>query len=132
MDPRHRDGLLAVVGLAGISAGAVRTVGPGPLLDPLAVAGGVAAALLVEAAFLRYPERLLARWERRGVPAASLLAILAVGVAGLRYAPAVVGGLLWGLATYLALLGCVLAGFGNPLSRVVRPADAPDEADAER
>lgn len=132
MDPRHRDGLLAVVGLAGLSAGAVRTVGPGPLLDPLAVVVGVAAALLVEAAFLRYPERLLARWERRGVPAASLLAVLAVGVAGLRYAPAVVGGLLWGLATYLALLGCVLAGFGNPLSRVVRPADAPREADAER
>ena len=123
MDPRHRDGLLAVVGLAALAAGAVRTVGAGPLLDPAAVAGGVAGALLLEAAFLRYPGVLLAVWERRGVPAAALLAVVAVGVAALRYAPVVVGGLLWGLATYLALLGCVLAGVGNPLSRVAGRRD---------
>jgi hypothetical protein len=124
VDPRHRDGLLAVAGLGVLLVGATVAVGTGPIIDPAAVVAGAAGALLVEALFLRYPRRLLARWQRRGVPTAGLLAVLAVGAVALRYAPRLVGALVWGLATYLALLGCVLAGFGNPLSRVVRAADA--------
>ena len=120
MEPRRRDALLAVAGLAVLSAGAAVAVGVGPLLDSRAVAGGVAGALLLEAAFLRYPRRLLGLWERRGVPTAALLAVVGVGAAALRYAPPLVGALVWGLVTYLALLGCVLAGVGNPLSRVAR------------
>jgi hypothetical protein len=120
VDPRHRDGLLAVAGLVVLLGGAAVAVGPAPILDPAAAAVGVAGAILVEVLFLRYPRRLLGLWERRGVPAATLLVVLAVGVAALRYAPRLVGALVWGLATYLALFGCVLAGFGNPLSRVAR------------
>lgn len=120
MNPLYRDGLLAAVGLLVLLSGTVGSVGVGPLLDPTAVVGGVLVACLVEAAFLRYPEILLSLWERRGVPTASLLVVVALGAAAGRYAPAVVGALVWGLATYLALLGCVLAGHGNPLG-VVAP-----------
>ena len=120
MNPLYRDGLLAAVGLLVLLSGTVGAVGVGPVLDPTAVVGGVLVACLVEAAFLRSPEILLSLWERRGVPTASLLAVVALGAVAVRYAPAAVGALVWGLATYLALLGCVLAGFGNPL-RVLAP-----------
>ena len=120
MNPLYRDGLLAAVGLLVLLSGTIGTVGVGPVLDPTAAVGGVLVALLVEAAFLRHPEILLSPWERRGVPTASLLVVVALGAAAVRYAPVAVGALVWGLATYLALLGCVLAGLGNPL-RVVAP-----------
>lgn len=123
MDPRHRDGLLAAVGLAVLLAGSAATVGPGVLLDPAAAAMGVAGALALEAAFLRYADRLLPLWERRGVPAASLLGLLAVGVAALLYEPRLVGALAWGLATYLLLLACVLAGVWNSPAVVGRGGD---------
>ena len=121
MNPYLRDGLLAVVGLFALLSATVWTVGVEPVLDPLAVAGGVFVALVVEAAFLRYPGLLHSLWERRGVPTASLLAVLACGVAAVRYGPVVAGILVWGLATYLLLLGCVLAGLGNPLGFVAAP-----------
>lgn len=118
MDPRHRDGLLAAGGLVVLLAVAFAVDALGAVLDPLAVVVGVGGAVLLEVAFLRYPGHLLALWERRGVPRAGLLAVLAVGIVGVRAAPGVVGVLVWGLTTYLALLGCVLAGLGNPLARV--------------
>lgn len=123
MDPRRRDGLLALAGLAALLAGALTTVGAGPLLDPAAAAIGVSGAGLLEVAFLRYPDVLLAAWERRYVPLAGLLVVLGVGSLAVLYAPVLVGALAWGLVTYLALLACVLAGRGNPLSPVSRRRD---------
>lgn len=123
MNPLYRDGLLAVVGLLVLLSGTIGTVGIGPVVDPPAVVGGVLVALLVEAAFLRYPVILHSLWERRGVPTASLIVVVALGAAAVRYAPLAVGALVWGLATYLALLGCVLAGLGNPLRAVVPPSE---------
>ena len=116
MDPRHRDGLLAAGGLVVLLAGAAAVDALGTVLDPLAAVAGVAGAVLLEVAFLRYPERLLGLWGRRGVPTAGLLTVLAVGAVAVQVAPGVLGALVWGLAAYLALLGCVLAGFGNPLA----------------
>lgn len=120
MNPRHRDGLLAIVGVSILLVGSAVSVGLGPLVDPLAVVGGVVAAVLVEVAFLRYPGLLLSLWDRRGVPTTSLLVVVALGAAAVRYAPVAVGALVWGLATYLVLLGCVLSGVGNPLGVVAR------------
>ncbi|QLD87569.1 hypothetical protein HWV07_00365 [Natronomonas salina] len=123
MDPRHRDGLLALAGLGVLLAGSLATVGAGPLLDPAAAAVGVAGAGLLEVAFLRYPGVLLAAWERRYVPLVGLLVVLGLGSLAVLFAPVLVGALAWGLVTYLALLACVLAGLGNPLSAVSRRSD---------
>ena len=120
MDSRHRDGLLAAGGLIVLLAGVAAVDALGAVLDPRAAVAGVAGAALLEVAFLRYPERLLGLWERRGVPVAGLLVVLFAGVTTVRYAPAAVGALVWGLATYLALLGCVLAGLGNPMAPIAK------------
>lgn len=123
MDPRHRDGLLAAAGLVALLAGAVAAEALGAVVDPLAAATGVAGAVLLEVAFLRYPDRLLAVWERRGVPLVGLLVVTAVGAVATLAVPAVLGVLVWGLATYLVLLAVVLAGLGNPLAPVARVGD---------
>ena len=114
MDPRHRDGLLAVVGLAVLLVASLVTAGRRALRDPGAVAVGVGGALLLEATFVRYAERLLPLWNRRGVPTASLLVVLSIGILGVRRAPRVATALVWGLLTYLGLLTVVLAGLWRP------------------
>lgn len=116
MNPRHRDGVLAVLGLAGLVTVVTATTGPGALLDPRAVAVGVLGAVTVELAFLRYPERTLAVWERPGVPVAALAALFVSAVVAVRYVPWLVPACCWGLVVYLVLLACVLAGLGNPLA----------------
>lgn len=123
MDPRHRDGLLAAGGLVALLAAATAADALGAVADPLAAVAGVAGAVLLEVAFLRYPDRLLAVWERRGVPAAALLAALVVGTVAVLTVPPGLGVLVWGLATYLVLLALVLAGFANPLVPVATLGD---------
>jgi hypothetical protein len=127
VDPRHRDGLLAAGGLAVLLAGLAATDALGAVFDPTAAVAGVAGAVLLEVAFLRYPGRLLSFWERRGVPVAGLLAVLLTGVVAARDAPGAVGALAWGLATYLALLAPVLAGLGNPLGFAATTGDGSGE-----
>ena len=112
--PEHRDGLLAVGGLAGLVGIAAATVGVGRLLDPGTAAAGVVVA--VEVVFLRVPSRALGLWERRGVPVAGAGVVLAVGLVAVRTAPRLLGVPVWGLVTYLVLLGCVLSGAGNPVA----------------
>ena len=114
MDPRHRDGLLAAVGLVVLLVASRVTGDRRSHRDPAAIAVGVGGALLLEATFVRYAARLLPLWNRRGVPTASLLAVLSVGILGGRRAPRVAMALVWGLLTYLALLAVVLAGLWRP------------------
>ena len=114
--PEHRDGLLAVCGLAGLVGIAAATVGVGRLLDPGTAAVGVVVAVAVEVVFLRVPSRALGLWERRGVPVAGAGVVLAAGLVVVRTAPRLLGVPVWGLITYLALLGCVLSGAGNPVA----------------
>lgn len=120
MNPRRRDGLLAAAVLVAVGTVGTATLGPAPFVDPLAVAVGVVGSLAVEVLFLRYPDRLLAAWERRGVPLLAALLVVVAGVLAARHAPLVVGAVCWGLATYLALLGAVVAGLGNPLAALAR------------
>lgn len=123
MDPRHRDGVLAAGGLVALLAGAAAAGALAAVVDPLAAAAGVAGTALLEVAFLRYPDWLLAAWDRRGAPTAALVVVLALGAVAVGSIPAVLGVLVWGLATYLALLGCVLAGLGNPLAPIASLGD---------
>lgn len=123
MPSHRRDAALAGGLLAVLLAAVLGTVGAGPLVHPLAVGGGVGAALAAEAAFLRYPATLLAAWERRGVAAASAVALGALAAGAVAVAPWLVGAAVWGLVTYLALLGCVLVGVGNPVAVVVEPVE---------
>ncbi|WP_246986335.1 hypothetical protein [Halorientalis marina] len=120
MQPRHRDGLLAVLGLVVLAALTLATAGPAALLAPVAVLAGAAGALALELVFLRYPDRALGLWERRGVPGVALVGLLAGAVLAVRAAPWLAGAAVWGLLTYLGLLACVLAGVGNPLAALAK------------
>jgi hypothetical protein len=106
MNPRHRDGLLALLALVGL----MLPLGPDRwrrLRDPGAALVGVGAALAVEWAFLRYPERLLSLWERPAVNRGSALALVGGGALARRHPRFLVAGV-WGLLTYLGLLGRLL------------------------
>lgn len=119
MDPRYRDGLSAVVALAALLAVGVTVAGWRVFVDPLALGVGFVGTLLLEAAFLRYPDRLLAVWERPGVAPGAAVAVLVAGAGAVWAAPWLLGALAWGLVGYLALLACVLAGVGNPVAVLV-------------
>lgn len=111
----RRDAMLAALASTGLLALLAREDALGALAAPLAAAGGVAGALVVELAFLR--SRTVADcWRLPAVQIGSTVAVLAGGL--LAYA---VGGLLvvaalcWGLATYFALLASVVLFGTNPL-----------------
>jgi hypothetical protein len=114
--PEYRDGLLALAGLVSLSALAAWTVGAETLLDPVGAAAGVAGAVVIEGIFLRYSEQALGLWNRRGVPVLGLSIVLVVGVVALSVAPLLLVATVWGLLSYLVLLGFVLAGLQNPVS----------------
>lgn len=120
MNSQARDGVFALVGLVALVALAVVTAGRAVLLNPRAIAVGVVGAVVVEVLFLRYPSMLLERWERRGVPALALVVVLGCGALAATVAPWLVGAGVWGLVVYLTLLGCVLAGVGNPVAVLAR------------
>ena len=120
MDARHRDGVLAVCALLAVLTVTTVTGRTSAALHPGAVVGGVGGAVGLELAFLRYPDRLLTLWDRPGVAVTAAAAVLVAGVLAaftLRWLPWV---LVWGLLTYLAVLGCLLAGVGNPLASLAR------------
>ncbi|WP_435194604.1 hypothetical protein [Natronomonas sp. EA1] len=100
MDPRHRDGLLALAALAGVFAlGA-----GGSMTRPVAAAVGVFGALAIEVLFYRF-DALLALWEREWVRLGGLAVVLAGGyVLALVAGPWTLAALAWGLITYLGLL----------------------------
>jgi hypothetical protein len=113
----RRDGLLALGTLGALVVAGTRLVGVAPFVRPLAVVTGVVGALVIEWSFLASPT-LAAGWERRGVPVGSAaVVVLAAAVLAPR-APWLVGAAAWGLLTYTGLLGCVLAGVGNPVARL--------------
>lgn len=120
MHPRVRDGALAVAGLGALVTVAVTTDGSAVLLDLRAVAAGVTGAVALELLFLRYPSVLLEFWERPAVPVLALGAALGVGLVAVTTVPWLVGAGVWGLVVYLVLLGCVLAGVGNPVAVLAR------------
>jgi hypothetical protein len=111
----RRDGLLALVTLCVLVVAGARLVGVSPFLHPLAVGVGVLGAIGIEWGFLVSPT-LAAGWERRGVPLASALTVLAVAAAVTPHAPWLAGAAAWGLVTYGCLLACVLVGWGNPVA----------------
>jgi hypothetical protein len=98
---RLRDAGLAGGMLVGLLILLDRSDGWRALRDPRAAATGVATALLVEWAFLRYPVRLLSLWERpvvnRGLP------VVLLTVARRWRQPRVLAAGVWGLATYVVL-----------------------------
>lgn len=116
MRPEYRDGLLALVGLLALAGLTAVTGGIDTLLDPVGIVAGVVVALAIEAVFLQYPSKALDLWERRGVPVVSLCALVVAGALAVRVAPWLLSVPVWGLVTYLCLLGCVLLGMGNPLA----------------
>lgn len=120
MHPRHRDGLLALVGFVVLLGGGLVTVGSEAFRSPAAVVVGVAGMVVLEVAFLRYPGRSLAVWDRPGVAVAALGGLLVVALVAVRVQPWVLGALTWGLLAYLVLLGIVLSGLGNPLAPLAR------------
>lgn len=116
MADARRDGLLALATLVVLVVG-TRAVGVASVLHPLAVATGVLGSLAIEWLFLASPA-LATGWERRGVPVASAVAVVAAAVVLTPWVPWLVGAAAWGLVTYGCLLGCVLAGWGNPVARM--------------
>jgi hypothetical protein len=120
MHSQVRDGALAIVGLVALSTLAVVTAGRAVLVDLRAIAVGVAGAVALEALFLRYPSVLLELWERPGVAVLALVALVGCGGVAVLVAPWLVGAGVWGLLVYLAVLGCVLAGVGNPVAVLAR------------
>jgi hypothetical protein len=117
----RRDGALAVAALSTLLAALVLTDRAAALARPAAVAAGVAGAVALELLFLRAP-RVAAAWERPAVWAGGTLATLLGGAAALSVGGWVaVAALCWGLVAYLALLGAVVAGWGNPLAALARP-----------
>jgi cobalamin biosynthesis protein CobD/CbiB len=110
---------LATIGL-GCFLGLTAVAGdPNWLVHPVGVVAGIVTAVALEALFVRYP-RTIALWERRGIPLLSLCALVAAGVIATRIAPWLIAVPVWGLVTYLVLLGCVLLGVENPVSILLR------------
>jgi hypothetical protein len=127
VNPEYRDGLLALAGLTGLTGLTVATVGVSPLFDPSGIVAGVTVAVLVEAVFLQYPEWALDIWERPGVPVVGLCTVLAAGVVGVWLAPRLLVVPVWGLVTYLVLLGCVLVGVRNPVGALLQNEESEQE-----
>lgn len=120
MDPRNRDGLLALATLAALVSVAGWVGLAVVLLDPAPAVVGTIGALALEAAFLRYPDRTRALWGRPPVRALAVLLVVGGALLAARTgAGFVVAALAWGLVAYLALLAVVLAGFRNPVSLLV-------------
>jgi len=112
------DGSLALACLAGLLGLLPRSGDADALGDPVAALAGVGTALLVEAAFLRSPERLLDWWRRPPVAVGSAGCL--VGAAAVaRRTPRLLAVGAWGLVAYLVLLACTLAG-RNPLAAIAR------------
>lgn len=123
MHSQYRDAALALGGLCGLGGLAAMTVGIGVLSDLLGIVVGIAVAVAVELVFLRYPSRATSVWERRGVPVAALCLVLAAAVIAVRFVPRLLAVAVWGLLTYLVLLGCVLLGVENPVSVLLRAVE---------
>lgn len=118
MDPRHRDGLLALATLAALLAVSVWAGLAVDPLDPAPAVAGTLGALALEVVFLRYPDRTRALWARSAVRGPSVLLVVGGALVAARTGagPFVVAALAWGLVAYLVLLAAVLAGIRNPLS----------------
>jgi hypothetical protein len=99
MDPRRRDDGLAAGALAALLALLARDGALEELRRPSAASIGVGAAALVEWPFLRYPDRLLALWDRPGVASAAGLGLVGAALVARRHARLVAAGV-WGLVTY--------------------------------
>jgi hypothetical protein len=121
VNPRLRDGLLAVAALAVLLAVAVLAGAVDAVTDPTAALGGVVGSLLLEVVFLRYPERTHELWDR---PLVQVVAFALVAGVGLLAIQSGLGWLLtalaWGLLTYLLLLAVVVGLGKNPLAGAAR------------
>ncbi|WP_255149840.1 hypothetical protein [Halorarius halobius] len=119
MDPHLRDGLLAVCALGLLVVVAALAGAIGSLVDWQAAVVGVVGSLLLEALFLRYPDRSRELWERRPIQAAAFALIAGLGIAAMRSGLGwILAALAWGLVAYLLVLGVVVAGYPNPVARL--------------
>ena len=130
---RLRDGLLALLAMGGLLPMLRRRDQLDALLSPGAVVAGVGGAVGLEAVLLRHAERTRTLWHRRSVRVASLLGTVLAGRELIRRSdPRAVAALCWGLLAYLAMLGVVLAGRPNPVSRLLRTGEGDSRARAGR
>jgi MFS superfamily sulfate permease-like transporter len=116
VDPRRRDGLLALATCTLLVAISIRAGHASVLLDPGSALTGIVGSLALELLLSQCPERTRRLWERPTVQAAGVLATLAAGLLAWQLAPWLLAVLVWGLVAYLALLVVVVVG-ENPLSR---------------
>lgn len=112
VNPRHRDGILALVVTACLLAVAASTgLGVTTLFRPTALVVGGLGALALELVMARFPERSRTLWARRSVRVASMLLVVAGGTLLATTAGGwVLTALLGGLTTYFVLLVLVLSG----------------------
>ena len=121
MNPRLRDGLLAVGALAVLLVAVGLAGARDVLTDPTAGFVGVVGSLLLEAVFLRYPERTRDLWDRPLVQAVAFALVAGVGIAAMQSGLGwVLAALVWGLLTYLLLLVVVVVRGKNPLAGIAR------------
>lgn len=112
VDPRHRDGLLATIVLAGLLAGG-RLLGyrPRRVLRPAGLLAGAIGAITIEGLLAIYPDRARELWSRRELRSGGSIATLGGGlVLAVAFGPIVLSLLVGGLLGYLLLLAGVLVG----------------------
>lgn len=119
--PLYRDGLLAAAVCVATVLWSLRSgVGGDALLHPYPAIGGVVGMVVLELVLLRFSDVTRLVWERPAVQALAVAGTLGVAVVAvsIRFTW-VVTVLVWGLVSYLALVGVVVALGWNPLSRLI-------------
>lgn len=117
----RRDAALATLALLVLLGGLATWDALPELWDVRAVAGGLAAGVAVELAFVAL-EPAEAVWNRPMVPVASAVGLVAGGVlAGMVLGPVVLAAACWGLVTYFATLVLAVLGRWPVDSGVARP-----------
>ena len=110
MNPRYRDGALALGVGAALVTLAAATGSLGVLSNSSALVAGGGGALALELLLARFPHRSATLWADPRVRLAGVALVVAAGVAAVLVAPWLLAALLGGLFAYLLLLSLVLAG----------------------
>lgn len=132
MSTRRTDAVSAAfVALAVWVAGRRDGLPPRKLLRPVPFLGGAAAAVFVEAAFARWPERAARLWRRPAIRFGSPVALLAATLSVGRRSGAPHAATLGGLAGYFALLVGITANVVPEPTRWFRRSDPDQQRDRD-